>query len=87
MPKLTLDRKALLSGVESSEYKPRNKDEFSSLKSASLAECVLLAAQISSTSIYHLSRKVAAHLLEVVPEPEEVEDMPNEDDDGGLRRR
>jgi hypothetical protein len=77
-----LDRKALAASVESADYKPRSKDELSSLKSASLAESVLLAAQINSTSVYQLCRKVAAHLLEVVPEPEEVEDMPDEDDHG-----
>ena len=68
-----LDKEKLLSQLEKTEYKEDEDAKESTLEQMSLALSLLKLAEINHESEYSLCQAVASHLLDKVPEPDDLE--------------
>jgi len=71
--KLLLNRKKLLEQLPSVKYEKtegKNRDFFEKM---SLSRTLLALAEIDHEHEYELCRSIAAHLLENVPQPDEID--------------
>ena len=68
-----LDKEKLLNQLEKIEYREEDDVKESTLEQMSLALSLLKLAEINHESEYGLCQAVASHLLEKVPEPDDLE--------------
>ena len=71
--KLHLDRKKLLEQLPSVKYKKTEGKEIDFLEKMSLSRTLLALAEIDHEHEYELCRSIAEHLLENVPQPDEID--------------
>jgi len=68
-----IDKTGLLKKLGKIKYEPKKGSEDAMIEEMSMAKSLLKLAQIDHEKEYSLCRSVADHLLEDVPEPEEID--------------
>lgn len=68
-----LDKLALLKNLEGVEFEQDNARDQDVASQISLGGHLLLLADLDHNRQYELCRKLAEHLLDIVPEPDEID--------------
>jgi hypothetical protein len=68
-----LDKLALLKKLEGIEYEKDDERDQDVANRVNLGGHLLLLADLDHNRQYELCRKLAEHLLEIVPEPDEID--------------
>ena len=69
----TLSKMEMLEQLERIQYEPKVGEDTVELSQMSLADSLLLLAELDHEREYALCRAVAQHLLGQVPEPDDIE--------------